>query len=114
MAVAAAPEIAAAAAAPETVPAPAVAYELVRKAKEIWKDEEADRAAEAKDNARAALEEKLRSGDVGTVVATLGTTGMGAVDPLSDILDLRDRYDFRVHIDAGAVAQSPSNQVSTP
>jgi len=56
---AAAPEIAAAAAAPEAVPAPEVAYELVRKAKEIWKDEEADRAAEAKDNARALLEEKL-------------------------------------------------------
>ena len=29
-----------------------------------------------------ALEEELRKGDVGTVVATLGTTAMGAVDPL--------------------------------
>ena len=48
----------------------------------------------------AALEEKLRSGDVGTVVATLGTTGTGAVDPLSEILDLRKTYDFRVHVDA--------------
>ncbi len=59
VAAAAAPEIAAAAAAPEAVPAPEVAYELVRKAKEIWKEEEADRAAEAKDKARAVLEEKL-------------------------------------------------------
>ena len=48
----------------------------------------------------AALEEKLRAGDVGTVVATLGTTGMGAVDPLPEILDLRDACDFRVHVDA--------------
>ena len=48
----------------------------------------------------AALEEQLKKGDIGTVVATLGTTGMGAVDPLSEILDLRRQYDFRVHIDA--------------
>ena len=47
----------------------------------------------------AALEEQLKSGNIGTVVATLGTTGMGAVDPLSDILDLRRKYDFRVHVD---------------
>ena len=48
----------------------------------------------------AALEEQLKSGNIGTVVATLGTTGMGAVDPLSEILDLRKTYDFRVHVDA--------------
>ncbi len=48
----------------------------------------------------AALEEQLKSGNVGTVVATLGTTGTGAVDPLSGILDLRQKYDFRVHVDA--------------
>jgi glutamate/tyrosine decarboxylase-like PLP-dependent enzyme len=47
-----------------------------------------------------ALEEALQSGNIGTVVATLGTTGMGAVDPLSDILELRRKYDFRVHVDA--------------
>jgi len=47
----------------------------------------------------AALEEQLKSGNIGTVVATLGTTGMGAVDPLSEILDLRQQYDFRVHVD---------------
>lgn len=48
----------------------------------------------------AVLEERLASGNVGTVVATLGTTGMGAVDPLPDILDLRRDYEFRLHVDA--------------
>ena len=46
------------------------------------------------------LEQLLSQGDVGTVVATLGTTGLGAVDPLSEILDLRKTHDFRVHVDA--------------
>jgi len=46
-----------------------------------------------------ALEAELRKGDVGTVVATLGTTAMGAVDPLDEILELRERYGFRVHVD---------------
>ncbi|MGA3161932.1 MAG: aminotransferase class I/II-fold pyridoxal phosphate-dependent enzyme [Terracidiphilus sp.] len=48
----------------------------------------------------AALEAELRKGDVGTVVATLGTTAMGAVDPLAEILAMRERYGFRVHVDA--------------
>jgi len=47
-----------------------------------------------------ALERRLAAGGVGTVVATLGTTATGAVDPLAAILDLRERYDFRVHADA--------------
>jgi tyrosine decarboxylase/aspartate 1-decarboxylase len=34
------------------------------------------------------------------VVATLGTTAMGAVDPLDEILKLKERYGFRVHVDA--------------
>ena len=46
------------------------------------------------------LEDELRKGDVGTVVATLGTTAIGAVDPLPEILQLRERYGFRVHVDA--------------
>jgi glutamate/tyrosine decarboxylase-like PLP-dependent enzyme len=46
-----------------------------------------------------ALEAELRKGDVGTVVATLGTTAIGAVDPLDEILALRERYGFRVHVD---------------
>src|SRR5208283_1240353 len=47
-----------------------------------------------------ALEAELGKGDVGTVVATLGTTAMGAVDPLDEILELKKRYGFRVHADA--------------
>jgi tyrosine decarboxylase / aspartate 1-decarboxylase len=47
-----------------------------------------------------ALEFELRKGDVGTVVVTLGTTAIGAVDPLPEILGLRDRYHFRIHVDA--------------
>ncbi len=46
-----------------------------------------------------ALEDELRKGDVGTVVATLGTTAAGAVDPLPAILELRRRYGFRIHVD---------------
>jgi len=46
-----------------------------------------------------ALEVALREGEVGTVVATLGTTGVGAVDPLADILVLQDKYQFRIHVD---------------
>jgi glutamate/tyrosine decarboxylase-like PLP-dependent enzyme len=47
-----------------------------------------------------ALETKLRNGDVGTVVVTLGTTAMGAIDPLDKIIALRERYGFRIHVDA--------------
>jgi glutamate/tyrosine decarboxylase-like PLP-dependent enzyme len=48
----------------------------------------------------SSLRAALARGDVGTVVVTMGTTGLGAVDPLADILDLRREFDFRVHIDA--------------
>jgi tyrosine decarboxylase / aspartate 1-decarboxylase len=47
-----------------------------------------------------ALETELRKGDVGTVVVTLGTTAIGAVDPLDEIVALRQRYGFRIHVDA--------------
>ncbi len=47
-----------------------------------------------------ALEDELKKGDVGTVVATLGTTAIGAVDPLDQILELREKYGFRIHVDA--------------
>ena len=46
------------------------------------------------------IEELLAAGDVGTIVATMGNTGLGAVDPLPAILELRDRYDVRIHADA--------------
>jgi glutamate/tyrosine decarboxylase-like PLP-dependent enzyme len=45
------------------------------------------------------LEAELRCGDVGTVVVTLGTTAIGAVDALDEVLKLRERYGFRVHVD---------------
>jgi tyrosine decarboxylase / aspartate 1-decarboxylase len=48
----------------------------------------------------AALEGRLSLGKVGTVVATMGTTATGSVDSLSEILDLRNRYSFRIHADA--------------
>ena len=48
----------------------------------------------------AALQSLLESGEVGTVVVTIGNTGLGAVDPLPEVLELRDRYDFRIHADA--------------
>jgi tyrosine decarboxylase / aspartate 1-decarboxylase len=48
----------------------------------------------------ATLEPLLERGGVGTVVATLGTTAVGSVDPLPGILALRDRFGFRIHADA--------------
>jgi glutamate/tyrosine decarboxylase-like PLP-dependent enzyme len=48
----------------------------------------------------AALERRLRKGGAGTVVATIGTTAAGSVDPLPAILALRDRYGFRLHADS--------------
>jgi tyrosine decarboxylase / aspartate 1-decarboxylase len=47
-----------------------------------------------------ALERRLAQGGVGTVVATLGTTATGSVDPLPQILELRKRHGFRLHADA--------------
>lgn len=47
-----------------------------------------------------ALERLLRTGVIGTVVVTAGTTGLGAIDPVHEVLDLARRYDARVHVDA--------------
>ena len=46
-----------------------------------------------------ALEELLRTGKVGTVVVTAGTTGLGAIDPIDGVVDLKERYGVRVHVD---------------
>ena len=46
------------------------------------------------------LELLLREGNIGTVVATIGNTGLGAVDPLPDLVALQSKYDFRIHADA--------------
>lgn len=47
-----------------------------------------------------ALAKRLEREDVGTVVATMGTTATGSVDPLPKILALREKHGFRIHVDA--------------
>ncbi len=47
-----------------------------------------------------ALEDALKTRGIGTVVATLGTTALGAIDPLDRIVELQSRYGFRLHADA--------------
>ena len=46
-----------------------------------------------------ALEDLLKREKVATVVVTLGNTALGAVDPLHEILKLRDKHGFRIHVD---------------
>jgi glutamate/tyrosine decarboxylase-like PLP-dependent enzyme len=46
------------------------------------------------------LEDLLRTGQIGTVVATAGTTGLGAIDPIHEIIELCQHYEVRVHVDA--------------
>jgi tyrosine decarboxylase / aspartate 1-decarboxylase len=48
----------------------------------------------------SALSRRLERGDVGMVIATAGTTGLGAVDPIADIAALRAAQPFRLHVDA--------------
>ncbi|WP_433971056.1 pyridoxal phosphate-dependent decarboxylase family protein [Tunturiibacter lichenicola] len=47
-----------------------------------------------------ALEHLLATENIGTVVVTLGTTAIGSVDPLDQILALRKKFSFRIHVDA--------------
>jgi tyrosine decarboxylase / aspartate 1-decarboxylase len=46
------------------------------------------------------LAKRVERGDVGTVVATMGTTATGSVDTLPEVLVLREKHGFRVHADA--------------
>jgi tyrosine decarboxylase / aspartate 1-decarboxylase len=46
------------------------------------------------------LEALLATEIIGTVVVTLGTTAIGSVDPLDEILLLQKKYKFRIHVDA--------------
>ena len=48
----------------------------------------------------AHLEELASAGDVAAIVATMGNTGLGAVDPLPRILEIAGKYGIRVHADA--------------
>ena len=48
-----------------------------------------------------ALEQLLAASEVPPiVVVTLGTTGLGKVDPLDDVVALKKKYSFRIHVDA--------------
>jgi glutamate/tyrosine decarboxylase-like PLP-dependent enzyme len=46
------------------------------------------------------LDALLAEGQVGTVVATAGTTGLGAIDPVHGVLAVARRHGVRVHVDA--------------
>ncbi|MGE0127751.1 MAG: aspartate aminotransferase family protein [Blastocatellales bacterium] len=46
------------------------------------------------------LRAKLKTGEIGTVVMTSGTTALGAVDPIDEAMKLRREFEFRIHIDA--------------
>ncbi len=48
----------------------------------------------------AALEDLLSGGEVGTVVVTAGTTGLGVVEPVHEVLAVARRHGVRVHVDA--------------
>ena len=46
------------------------------------------------------LETVLASGRIGTVVATTGTTALGAIDQVHEVLTIARRHGVRVHVDA--------------
>jgi glutamate/tyrosine decarboxylase-like PLP-dependent enzyme len=47
-----------------------------------------------------ALRRRLEAGGVGTVVATLGTTGLGVLDPIAEVAALTGKHGCRLHVDA--------------
>ena len=47
-----------------------------------------------------ALDKLLATGEIGTVVMTTGTTGLGAIDPVDEALPIARKYGVRVHVDA--------------
>lgn len=47
-----------------------------------------------------ALAQRLAQGDVGTVIATVGTTALGAVDDLAAIVALQQVHGFQLQVDA--------------
>jgi glutamate/tyrosine decarboxylase-like PLP-dependent enzyme len=46
-----------------------------------------------------ALEKALSTGEIGTLVCTAGTTGLGTVDAIAQIIPICKKYNVRVHID---------------
>lgn len=59
----------------------------------------------------------LKKEKIGTIVATLGTTGFGALDEIHELVNLKKEFNFRLHIDAAyggyfkVLANSNSNLV---
>lgn len=43
---------------------------------------------------------KKHASQIGTLVVTMGTTGLGLVEPLSELKRLADQFGFRIHADA--------------
>ncbi|MEX2435236.1 MAG: aminotransferase class V-fold PLP-dependent enzyme, partial [Balneolaceae bacterium] len=43
---------------------------------------------------------EIHAGEIGTLVVTMGTTGLGVTEPLKDLIQLAHLYDFRIHADA--------------
>jgi glutamate/tyrosine decarboxylase-like PLP-dependent enzyme len=46
-----------------------------------------------------ALDQICARGDIGTIVLTAGTTGVGAIDPIDHAAALRERHGVRIHVD---------------
>ena len=45
------------------------------------------------------LQVHLKTGRIGTVIVTSGTTALGAVDPIHEVVALQRAYEFRIHVD---------------
>ena len=43
---------------------------------------------------------KTHGDEIGTLVVTMGTTGLGYTEPLADLLELASEHNFRIHADA--------------
>lgn len=46
------------------------------------------------------LRAKLATEQIGTVVATTGTTSLGSIDPVDELIELAAEFGFRIHVDA--------------